>query len=326
MSTPQPSTPKPSTPQPTTPQRTTPQPSTPTPSTRNLSDTALTQAVLASFANAPSERFRTVAQSLVRHLHAFVSEVEPTEQEWATAIDFLTRTGHISDDRRQEFILLSDVLGVSMLVIGINHRVPDGATESTVFGPFFVAGAPVVENGDDIARGAPGVPCLMSGRVLSVDGGPLRDAVIDIWQADEDGFYDVQYAELDGARGRAQLRTRADGSFAFWSVLPTAYPIPADGPVGELLAAAGRGPMRPAHVHFMVSAPEHQTLITHVFVAGDEHLDGDAVFGVKASLIAPFERHEAGTAPDGRVLEEPYHTMNYDLVLAPAAGPEEERE
>ncbi len=290
---------------------------------RNLSDDALTAAVLASFEHASSPRFRTVAQSLVRHLHAFVTEIEPTEQEWAAAIDFLTRTGHITDERRQEFILLSDVLGVSMLVIGINHRVPDGATESTVFGPFFVADAPAVENGEDIANGAPGIPCLMHGRVLSVDGTPLPGAVIDVWQADEAGFYDVQYTDLEAARGRAQLRARADGSFSFWSVLPTAYPIPADGPVGELLAAAGRGPMRPAHVHFMVAAPGHATLITHVFVEGDEHLDGDAVFGVKASLIAPFERHGAGTAPDGRTLSEPFYTMHYDLVLAPAAAPQE---
>jgi hydroxyquinol 1,2-dioxygenase len=166
----------------------------------------------------------------------------------------------------------------------------------------------------------------MSGRVRSVDGTPLGGAVIDVWQADEAGFYDVQYTGLEQARGRAQLRAREDGSFSFWSVLPTAYPIPADGPVGELLTAAGRGPMRPAHVHFMVSAPGHATLITHVFVAGDEHLDSDAVFGVKASLIAPFERHEAGTAADGRALEEPWYTMVYDMVLAPAAGAEEDHQ
>jgi hydroxyquinol 1,2-dioxygenase len=298
-------------------------PKQPNQPTRNLSDEALTAAVLESFEHSSSPRFKQIAESLVRHLHAFVAEIEPTEAEWAAAIDFLTRTGQISDDRRQEFILLSDVLGVSMLVIGINHRVPDGATESTVFGPFFVAGAPEVENGGDIAAGAPGIPCLMSGSVRSVDGTPLPGAVIDVWQADEAGFYDVQYAGLEQARGRAKLRAREDGSFSFWSVLPTAYPIPNDGPVGELLTAAGRGPMRPAHVHFMVSAPGHATLITHVFVAGDEHLDSDAVFGVKASLIAPFERHEAGTAPDGRTLQEPYYAMEYDLVLAPAAGAEE---
>jgi hydroxyquinol 1,2-dioxygenase len=301
--------------------------STPHPpgSTRNLSDEALTAAVIASFDGASSERFRTVAQSLVHHLHAFLAESRPSEQEWAAAIDFLTRTGQISDERRQEFILLSDVLGVSMLVIGINHPAGEGATESTVFGPFFVAGAPEIANGEDIARGAPGAPCLMTGTVRSLDGTVLAGAVIDVWQADEAGFYDVQYPDLDGARGRAQLRTLSDGSFSFWSVLPTAYPIPADGPVGELLAAAGRGPMRPAHVHFMVAAPAHATLITHVFVAGDEHLDGDAVFGVKASLIAPFERHEPGSAPDGRVLDEPYYTMHYDMVLAPAPAPASEK-
>jgi hydroxyquinol 1,2-dioxygenase len=293
--------------------------------TNDLSDDALTQTVLASFANAPSERFKTIAQSLVRHLHAFVSEVEPTEQEWATAIEFLTATGHISDERRQEFILLSDVLGVSMLVIAINHRVPDGATESTVFGPFFVADAPAVENGGDIANGAPGTACLMSGRILSVDGTPLGGAVIDVWQADEAGFYDVQYAGLEAARGRARLRARPDGSFSFWSVLPTAYPIPADGPVGQLLAAAGRGPMRPAHVHFMVSAPGHATLTTHIFVEGDEHLGSDAVFGVKRSLIAPFERHGPGIAPDGSERSEPFYTLQHDLVLASAADAEEAR-
>jgi hydroxyquinol 1,2-dioxygenase len=288
------------------------------PSTRNLSDQALTEAVVESFEHAASPRMKEVAQSLVRHLHAFVAEIEPTQEEWATAIDFLTRTGHITDDKRQEFVLLSDVLGVSMLVIGINHRVPDGATESTVFGPFFVAGAPARDNGDDIAAGAPGVPCLMSGRILSIAGEPIGGAVIDVWQADEAGLYDVQYAGLQEARGRAQLRARDDGSFSFWSVLPVAYPIPADGPVGELLAAGGRGPMRPAHVHFRVCAPDHATLTTHVFVAGYEHLDSDAVFGVKASLIAPFARHEAGTAPDGRTLSQPYYTLERDLVLAPA--------
>jgi hydroxyquinol 1,2-dioxygenase len=284
---------------------------------QNLSDAALTEAVLASFEAAPRARTREITQSLVRHLHAFVSEVAPTEDEWFAAIDFLTRVGHITDDRRQEFVLLSDVLGVSMLVIGLNHRVPDGATESTVFGPFFVADAPHAGHGDDIAAGAPGAPCLMSGRILSVDGTPLGGAVIDVWQADDDGLYDVQRPELDGPRGRAQLRARDDGSFSFWSVLPVAYPIPQDGPVGELLAAGGRGPMRPAHVHFRIQAPGHATLTTHVFAAGDEYLDRDAVFGVKASLIEPFERHEAGTAPDGRRVEQPYYTLAVDLVLAP---------
>jgi hydroxyquinol 1,2-dioxygenase len=284
---------------------------------RNLADEDLTQAVLASFEGAGSERFKTVAGSLVRHLHAFATEVGLTEEEWFAGIDFLTRTGHITDDKRQEFILLSDVLGLSMLVVGLNHQRPPEATESTVFGPFFVEGAPAFANGDDIAAGAPGEPCFMEGRVLSVDGAPIAGARIAIWQADEDGFYDVQYAGLDEARGRGYLETGSDGRFWFWSVKPEAYPIPADGPVGDLLAAGGRGPMRPAHVHFKVTAEGFQTLITHVFVEGDEYLDSDAVFGVRSRLIGRFEQHEPGRAPDGRELDVPFWTMSYDLILAP---------
>jgi hydroxyquinol 1,2-dioxygenase len=289
-------------------------------STRNLADEDLTQAVLASFEGAGSERFKTVAGSLVRHLHAFATEVGLTEEEWFAGIDFLTRTGHITDDKRQEFILLSDVLGLSMLVVGLNNRRPPEATESTVFGPFFVEGAPRFANGDDIAVGAPGEPCFMQGRVLRVDGEPIAGARIDIWQADEDGFYDVQYADLDEPRGRGYLETGDDGRFWFWSVKPEAYPIPADGPVGELLAAGGRGPMRPAHVHFKVTAEGFQTLITHVFVEGDSYLDSDAVFGVRSHLIGRFERHEPGEAPDGSELGVPFWAMSYDLRLSEGAA------
>jgi hydroxyquinol 1,2-dioxygenase len=284
---------------------------------RNLVDEALTDAVVQSFAGAESERFKSVITSLVRHLHAFASEVALTEEEWFAGIEFLTRTGHTTDDKRQEFILLSDVLGLSMLVVGLNHRRPPGATESTVFGPFFVEGSPAFANGDDIAQGAPGEPCLMQGRVVGVDGEPVGGAQIEVWQADEDGFYDVQYADLDFARGRGHLTSAQDGRYWFWSVKPEAYPIPADGPVGDLLEAGGRGPMRPAHVHFKVDAEGFQTLITHVFVAGDEFLDSDAVFGVRETLIAPFERHEPGIAPDGREIDVPFWTMTYDMVLAP---------
>jgi hydroxyquinol 1,2-dioxygenase len=282
---------------------------------RDLADAALTDAVVDSFTT--EGRFTTVMTSLVRHLHAFASEVELTEEEWFAGIDFLTRAGHITDDKRQEFILLSDVLGLSMLVVGINNRRPPEATESTVFGPFFVAGSPGFQNGDDLANGAPGEPCLMQGRIVSVDGDPVAGAHIEVWQADEDGFYDVQYADLEDARGRGHLKSADDGRFWFWSVKPEAYPIPDDGPVGDLLRAGGRGPMRPAHVHFKVDAPGFQTLITHVFVAGDEHLDSDAVFGVRENLIGEFTRHEPGTAPDGKALDVPYWTMSYDMVLAP---------
>jgi hydroxyquinol 1,2-dioxygenase len=288
---------------------------------RNLADEDLTRAVLASFAGARSERFKAIAESLVRHLHAFAAELELTEEEWFAGIDFLTRTGHITDAKRQEFVLLSDVLGLSMLVVGINDRRPPEATESTVFGPFFVDGAPGFANGDDIATGAPGEPCFMQGRVLGVDGEPIAGARVDVWQADEDGFYDVQYAGLDEPRGRGYLITGDDGRFWFWSVKPEAYPVPADGPVGELLAAGGRGAMRPAHVHFKVTADGFETLITHVFVDGDRYLDSDAVFGVRSRLIGDFEDREPGQAPDRRTMDVPYWTMSYDLVLAPRSGP-----
>jgi hydroxyquinol 1,2-dioxygenase len=287
------------------------------PAGRDLADAELTRAVEASFADAADPRVREVMQSLVRHLHAFAAEVGLTEDDWAAGIDFLTRTGQISDDRRQEFILLSDVLGLSMLTVGINHRVPSGATESTVFGPFFVQGAPEYANGDDIANGASGQPCLIQGTIRSVAGEPVPDALIEVWQADDDGLYDVQRADLDSPQARGRLRSDAEGRYRFWSVKPEAYGIPVDGPVGELLAAGGRGTMRPAHVHFMISAPGYRTVTTHVFVEGDEHLDADAVFGVRDSLIQPFERHEPGTAPDGRELDVPFFTMDYDFVLAP---------
>jgi protocatechuate 3,4-dioxygenase beta subunit len=194
---------------------------------------------------------------------------------------------------------------------------PPKATESTVFGPFFVEGSPAFSNGGDLANGAPGEPCLMQGRVLNLEGEPVPGAHIEVWMADEDGFYDVQYDGLDEPRGRGHLRADDEGRWWFWSVKPEAYPIPSDGPVGGLLEAAGRHPMRPAHVHFMVEAPPYQRLITHVFADGDRWLDSDAVFGVRSNLITGFERREAGTAPDGRHMQTPYWTMSYDIVLAP---------
>jgi hydroxyquinol 1,2-dioxygenase len=284
----------------------------------------LAKRVMSSFDGARSARYREVMQSLVRHLHAFIADVRLSEQEWATAVEFLTRTGKTCDDKRQEFILLSDVLGASMAVINVNH--PTGGareqssppTESTVLGPFFVEGAPEYACGDDISGGAPGEPCYLSGSIRGVDGEPVSGALIEVWQSDEDGRYDVQYANLTEMRGRGRLRADERGGYRFWSVRPQAYPIPDDGPVGDLLTAAGRGPMRPAHVHFKVSAPGYHTLITHVFAAGDEYLDSDAVFGVKRSLIVDFQRHEAGPAPDGTQVSTPFHTAGFDIVLARA--------
>ncbi len=288
--------------------------------TRNLADEDLTQAVVATFGKSTSDRFQEVMQSLVRHIHAFVKDVELTEEEWFKGIDFLTRTGHITDEKRQEFILLSDVLGVSMLVIDLNHKQDAQATASTVFGPFFIEGSPRYANGDDVANGAPGEPCYMQGRVLSTTGEPLPDARIEIWQADDNGLYDVQYKESSQMRGRGHLYSDKEGNYYFWSVKPDAYPIPDDGPVGQLLDAAKRGTMRPAHVHFMIKVPGYKTLITHVFKEGDRYLDADAVFGVKRSLISHFERHEPGIAPDGKQMDVPFYTMRYDFFLAPDAN------
>ena len=281
----------------------------------DLEGDELTDAVVASFDGSEDPRTKTVMGALVRHLHAFAREVDLTEEEWFQAIDFLTRTGQLSTGTRQEFVLLSDVLGLSMLTVGLAHRTPPGVTESTVFGPFFVEGSPEIELGGDLANGAPGQPCLVTGRVLDTQGKPIAGALVETWQADEDGFYDVQ-KETDGPQNRGHLTTDADGNYSFWAVRPVAYPIPDDGPVGELLRAGGRGPMRPAHIHFMVTAPGFSRLITHVFAAGDEYLRNDAVFGVKDSLIADFTEHPAGTAPDGRELDQPYSTVHYDLVLA----------
>jgi hydroxyquinol 1,2-dioxygenase len=282
---------------------------------------AVTDEVLASFAGAEDARFREVMASLVRHAHAFVRETRLTEDEWARGIEFLTRCGHVSDDRRQELILLSDVLGLSMLTIGVNHPATSDVTESTVFGPFFVAGSPEVGQGGDITGGAPGRPCWVEGTVRGVDGEPVPGARVEVWEADEAGRYDVQYGDGRTA-GRGRLVTDADGGYRFWAVTPTPYPIPDDGPVGDLLAAAGRGPMRPAHLHFMVTADGYRRLVTHIFPRGGDHLGSDAVFGVKESLIVDFTEHPAGRrAPDGSTPDRPWTSARFDMVLARAAEP-----
>jgi protocatechuate 3,4-dioxygenase beta subunit len=276
---------------------------------------AVTDEVVSSFDTTASPRLREVMQSLVRHLHSFAREVQLTQAEWEAGIEFLTRTGHITDHRRQEFILLSDVLGLSMLTVAINAPATAGATESTVYGPFFVDAAPEIPFGGDIAGGASGTPCLVEGTVRDTDGTPVRGARIDVWEADDDGFYDVQY-DGDRIAGRGWLRSDDEGRYRFWSVVPAPYPIPADGPVGDLLAAAGRSPMRPAHLHFKVAAAGYRTLITHIFVAGDEHLTNDAVFGVKDSLVVDVVREDPGNAPDGTTRNEPWARIRFDIVLA----------
>jgi hydroxyquinol 1,2-dioxygenase len=281
----------------------------------------LTELVTASFRTTGDPRLRLLMEALVRHLHAFLREVRLTEEEWQAAIAFLTETGHRTDDRRQEFVLLSDVLGASMQTIAINNEAYRNATEATVFGPFFVAGSPEIEAGGDIAGGAAGEPCWVSGMVTDTGGKPVPGALIEVWEADADGFYDVQYGD-DRTAARGHLFTDAAGGYRFWALTPTPYPIPHDGPVGQLLAATGRSPMRASHLHFMVSAAGYRTLVTHIFVRGDELLDRDAVFGVKESLVKDFERAAAGTpAPDGRDLGgRSWSRVRFDIVLAPAGA------
>ncbi|MET1037856.1 MAG: dioxygenase [Aeromicrobium sp.] len=279
----------------------------------------LVQQVLASFEGTPDPRLRELLQGVVTHLHAFLRDVRLTEQEWSKAIEFLTAVGHITDDRRQEFILLSDTLGASMQTIAINNEAHGDATEATVFGPFFVEDAPHVPLGGNLAGDAPGQPCWVEGTVRSADGVPIAGARIEVWEADEDGFYDVQYAD-DRVAGRGHLFSDDDGSFRFWAVTPTPYPIPHDGPVGAMLAAAHRSPMRASHLHFMVDAPGCRTLVTHIFVRGDELLSSDSVFGVKDSLVKDFVEQPPGTpTPDGRDLDGGTWTrVAFDIVLAPA--------
>jgi len=278
-------------------------------------ETALTEQVLASFRGTASPRTRELLQALVRHLHAYARDVRLTSEEWDYAIAFLTRTGQISDEKRQEFVLLSDVLGLSMLTIGINAPSDPLATESTVFGPFFVHDAPLIEYGGDVAQGASGEPCWVEGRVTDTSGNPLGGAEIEVWEADDAGFYDVQYP--DGrTSGRARMRAEADGRYGFWSVRPAAYPIPGDGPVGELLTGAARSPMRPAHIHFMVDAPGYRRLVTHVFVADGPHLEDDAVFGVKQSLIRALSEQLPGEGPSGRKLDHRWWKLVFDVQLA----------
>jgi hydroxyquinol 1,2-dioxygenase len=282
---------------------------------RNFNESTITDAVIERIKDAPDARVKAISASLIRHLHDFVRDVRLTEAEWSYAIDFLTRTGKTCDGNRQEFILLSDTLGVSMLVDAINHASP-GATETTVLGPFYVENPPEYPSGADIRGTLEGDPLFVQGRVTSAGGTPLANAIVDVWHSDKEGYYDVQHLEqTEGLAGRARLRTDADGVYRFWSIKPAAYPIPYDGPVGDMLTAQARHPWRPAHVHFMIEAPDHDKLTTHVFVNGDRYLDSDAVFGVKDSLIADFVRQEAGKAPDGRILDVPFFTLAYDFVL-----------
>lgn len=279
----------------------------------------LIERVLSSFEGTEDPRLKEIFRSLVTHLHAFLRDVRPTEDEWRQGIAFLTAVGHITDDHRQEFILLSDVLGASMQTVAINNEARGNATEATVLGPFFVDGAPLVELGGDIAGDAAGEPCWVEGSVRDTDGKPVPGARLEVWEADADGFYDVQYDD-ERVAARAHLFADEEGGYRFWGITPTPYPIPHDGPVGALLAAAGRSPLRASHLHFLVTAPGLRTLTTHIFVHGDELLGRDSVFGVKESLIEEFRSQSPGTpTPDGRDLGgRAWTRVRFDIVLAPA--------
>jgi len=289
---------------------------------RNKTEDDITAEVLERFAGTPDPRLRQIMLGLVKHLHAFVKEVELTEAEWFQAIEALTEAGRMCSDKRQEFILFSDTLGVSMVVDLINHRKPDGATESTVFGPFHRLGAPELPAGGNIApRDKTGTPTLVSGRVLDLDGKPIMDALLDVWQTQSSGLYDSQDEDLGGElHMRGRFRTDAEGRYLIRTVLPVNYPIPSDGPVGRMLRAAGRHPWRPAHIHFVVSADGYEPVTTHIFDRRDEYLGSDAVFAVKDSLICDFEQHGSASGDAVRLgLAPPYYTATFDFRLKPAA-------
>jgi protocatechuate 3,4-dioxygenase beta subunit len=279
-----------------------------------------TEIVLGRMGPDINPRLREVMTSIISHVHAIVREVEPTPDEWMQAIMFLTRTGQMCDDVRQEFILLSDTMGVSMLVDSINNRKQLGGTESTVLGPFYAEGSPVLSNGANIALAEGGDPCFLSGRVLRPEGKPIANARLDVWQSGADGFYNVQKLD-DQPKGnlRGVFHTDADGRWSFQTIVPASYPVPDDGTVGTLLRAMGRHPWRPAHVHFIVSAPGCERLTTHLFVNGDKYLESDTVFGVKDSLIVDFVKHDDPAEMRARGVEKPFYVAEYDFVLEPAA-------
>jgi hydroxyquinol 1,2-dioxygenase len=302
-----------------------------TPSNEN----ELTQAALQRLEGAADPRFAQVMRALITHLHAFIREVDLQPGEWMAGIEFLTAVGQACDDKRQEFILLSATLGASMMVVMLDQLraaartgQPSQAgktlhatetTEATVQGPYYWDGAPDLPLGADIAPGVRGEPAFYSGRVTDTRGQPLANALLDIWSGDGEGVYDMQ-VEGAGMAARARIRTDAEGRYWFWSIKPSYYPVPVDGPVGRMLAGMGRHPNRPGHIHMKVAAEGHVPVTTHLFVAGSPYIDSDAVFGVRPSLVVDFESHPPGKAPDGRAIERPYWSAHYDFHLQPEAA------
>jgi len=278
----------------------------------------LTDVVLERWKDIPDPRLRDVMASLIKHLHGFVREIEPTGEEWFTAIDWLTRTGKLCTEKRQEFILASDVLGVSMLVDAINHRLPSGATPTTVEGPFHIADAPEIAHGGDMAKNAPGIPCIVVGTVRELDGKPIAGATLDLWQTDGEGLYEAQ-RDVTEPWMRGIYRSQADGSYTVRTVAPIGYTIPMDGTVGELMKRTDMSHMRPAHIHFCVDAPGYTRCVTHLFQRGGDYIETDVVYGVKEPLIVDFAKHPAGKAPTGDSVDVPYYLVKYDFVLQKTA-------
>lgn len=277
----------------------------------------ITELAARRWASAHDPRTAELMTALVRHLHAFAREVRLTEPEWMAAMRWLTETGQISDEKREEFILASDVLGLSMLVVQMNHAFDAKATPATVLGPFHIDGSPEKDFGGDMSDGLPGAPLYITGTVRGLDGSPVGGAVLDVWQADEEGAYESQIPDIDEARLRAKYATRADGSYCLRTIAPKGYSIPMDGPVGQLIGATDISHFRPAHVHFLINAAGYEPLITHLFQEGAEYLDSDVVFGTKQELVVAFEQREPGPTPDGGESAKPWLEARYDFVLQP---------
>ena len=295
--------------------------------TRGASDVApllvtednVTDLAVQRWGTARDPRLAELLTALVRHLHDFAREVRLTEDEWMAAIDWLTRTGRMCNEKRQEFILASDVLGLSMLVVQMNHRFDERATPATVLGPFYIEGSPEFEYGGDMSGGVDGDPLFVHGTVCDLDGRPVAGAVLDVWQADADGAYEAQL-DVDEARLRARFSSREDGTYCVRTIAPKGYTIPMDGTVGNLIGRTEISEYRPAHVHFRVTAPGFEPLVTHLFREGAPYLDSDVVCGTKQQLVVPFERHEGGVPPTGAELERPWLEARYDFVLQPRRG------
>lgn len=287
---------------------------------RDLTSDTITEAVISTMRDTKDPRTAQILESLVRHLHDFVRDVEPTEQEWAQGVDFLTRTGQMCTPTRQEFILLSDVLGVTMLVDALSNRRPAGATENSVLGPFFREDRPQYTDDADISGGLPGTPLFFEGRVVDREGAPVTGAAVDVWHSDAEGHYDVDVpGQVDPAM-RALFRTDGTGHFGFRSIRPSSYPIPGDGPVGELMSATSRSLMRPAHVHLLIDAPGFQRVTSMLFPSDDPYLDSDPVFGVKESLVESYDTYEADAGPCRGLTDVPYTLLRHTFVLEPRSA------